>query len=240
MKGRAPAQRHKAALEAARQSEQLRPAAAGSNDGLWDGNHDRRALLGSLEADDRPRPGDERRHVRQWLTTSIEDQPSFRTALDSHLKGESAHFEHSTRAPRRRRDPLGAVPRHRRATTTASRSAWPVADRHHRPRRVQNSLERAAKETYSPACPTAGCSAICCSRRWRGTPRAARGMPCSSSTRRLRSSTTRPPDGRSLLITIARRLQSHLRPGDVLARVGGDEFAVLIGNNATPQDVRAS
>jgi diguanylate cyclase (GGDEF)-like protein/PAS domain S-box-containing protein len=43
--------------------------------------------------------------------------------------------------------------------------------------------------------------------------------------------------GDSLLLTVARRLQSHLGPQDTLARVGGDQFAILIVSEQSPQEL---
>ena len=43
--------------------------------------------------------------------------------------------------------------------------------------------------------------------------------------------------GDSLLLTVARRLQSHLGPQDTLARVGGDQFAILLVSEQSPQDL---
>jgi diguanylate cyclase (GGDEF)-like protein/PAS domain S-box-containing protein len=43
--------------------------------------------------------------------------------------------------------------------------------------------------------------------------------------------------GDSLLLTVARRLQSHLGPHDTLARVGGDQFAILLISEQSPQDL---
>ena len=45
--------------------------------------------------------------------------------------------------------------------------------------------------------------------------------------------------GDSALRVIARRLSSILRPTDELARVGGDEFAILCGGDVTESQVIA-
>ena len=43
--------------------------------------------------------------------------------------------------------------------------------------------------------------------------------------------------GDSLLLTVARRLQSHLGQQDTLARVGGDQFAILLVSEQSPQEL---
>jgi len=43
--------------------------------------------------------------------------------------------------------------------------------------------------------------------------------------------------GDSLLLTLARRLTRHLGPEDTLARVGGDQFAILLGNDIDPREI---
>ncbi len=43
--------------------------------------------------------------------------------------------------------------------------------------------------------------------------------------------------GDSLLLTVARRLQRHLGPQDTLARVGGDQFAVLLAERQEPREL---
>lgn len=45
--------------------------------------------------------------------------------------------------------------------------------------------------------------------------------------------------GDGVLRGVAAAMQQHLRPSDVLARYGGDEFAVILGNLASPAAVQA-
>jgi diguanylate cyclase (GGDEF)-like protein/PAS domain S-box-containing protein len=43
--------------------------------------------------------------------------------------------------------------------------------------------------------------------------------------------------GDSMLLTVARRLSRHLNPQDTMARIGGDQFAVLIVSESEPQHI---
>ena len=46
-------------------------------------------------------------------------------------------------------------------------------------------------------------------------------------------------DGDRLLVVLARRIEHALRPGDTLARVGGDEFTVLLQRVASGEEAEA-
>ncbi len=43
--------------------------------------------------------------------------------------------------------------------------------------------------------------------------------------------------GDSMLLTVARRLSRHLNPQDTIARIGGDQFAVLVVSESDPQHI---
>ncbi len=45
--------------------------------------------------------------------------------------------------------------------------------------------------------------------------------------------------GDSLLLTVARRLQRHVSPNDALARIGGDQFAILVAAVQSPAELEA-
>ena len=43
--------------------------------------------------------------------------------------------------------------------------------------------------------------------------------------------------GDSMLLTVARRLSRHLKPQDTLARIGGDQFGILVVSESNPQNI---
>ena len=67
-----------------------------------------------------------------------------------------------------------------------------------------------------------------------------RSRSCSSTSIGSRSSTraSATPPGDRLLEAVARRLEACLRPGDTVARFGGDEFAVLLDGIAETAEAR--
>ena len=239
-----------AALEAARRSEQRYAlAAAGSNDGLWDWDipanalycSDRWKLMIGLSADASVSTHE------QWLEYAHdEDRPGLVEAL-RRPPGWRARALRArvSRAPRARRDPLGAVPRHR--GPRRRRPPGPhgrLADRHHRaapgprhagpgraPRPVDGPPEPHAVQRAAAAGDRAGRALVvapatrCCS----STSTASSWSTTASATSSATGSWSRSRSGCS----------RSCGPATSLARLGGDEFAVLVENFSTPEDVCA-
>jgi diguanylate cyclase (GGDEF)-like protein/PAS domain S-box-containing protein len=78
----------------------------------------------------------------------------------------------------------------------------------------------------------------------RAVARAARGghstlVLCDIDNFKLINDTGGHPIGDRFLVEIANRLQSQLRPTDALARLSGDEFAILLGDTTAAEATRA-
>jgi diguanylate cyclase (GGDEF)-like protein/PAS domain S-box-containing protein len=224
-------------LRAARESEERYAlAAAGSNDGLWDWNlatgvlycSDRWKLILGLPVQASVDT------VEGWFRyVHEEDLAALRASVDDHLAGRTAHFEHEYRMRRAGGDVCWVLCR---GIAVRDESGHPVrmagsqtdmTDR----RRTQQALAHAA--THDPLT----------------------GLPNRTLvTDLLKDSIVRTRsgghlfavlfidldgfkyvndifghvEGDRLLVEVSRRLRGILRAGDVLARIGGDEFAVVV------------
>jgi diguanylate cyclase (GGDEF)-like protein/PAS domain S-box-containing protein len=235
------------ALEAAKRSEQRYAlAAAGSNDGLWDWDvqadrlycSERWRLMLGVPAD---RPVET---LEQWLDLAVnEDRPELRVALDAHLRGDTAHFEHEYRARHADGEPRWVLCRGiakrdddgrpiRMAGSQTDVTEW---------RNVQDTLATAARHDHLTGLPN---------RRLFGEllqHAIAQGVRATTPQYavlfidldgfKLVNDSLGHVVGDQFLVAIALRLGANLRPGDALARLGGDEFAVLIESFASQDEV---
>ena len=236
-----------AALQAAKRSEKRYELAVdGSNDGIWDWDVAADALYCS------PRwklmigmpPDDSVATLEDWIQLADEeDRPALQQAIQAHLTSERSHFEIEYRLRHvdgsfRWVHCRGIAVRERRTRRPSRR----FADRYHRaaphPRlaRAAGSARCVDGSAEPDAVPRAR------SARDRADEPHAGGRLCGLVHRPRRfqaRSTTRTAtsSGDRFLKAISRRLQTQLRPGDVLARLGGDEFGVLAQNIETTNDV---
>jgi diguanylate cyclase (GGDEF)-like protein/PAS domain S-box-containing protein len=235
------------ALESARRSEQRYAlAAAGSNDGLWDWD----IPEGALFCSERWKlmlglsPQTPVVTIGQWVAlVHDEDRGSLEAALDAHLRGETAHFEHEYRAHHSDghvrwmlcrgiavRDDAGQPVR-------MAGSQTDVTER----RRVQDTLATAARHDHLTGLPNRRLFAELLQRSIAQNARAATPkyavLFIDLDGFKLVNDSLGHLVGDQFLVAIASRLEANLRPGDALARLGGDEFAVLIEDFATPDEV---
>jgi len=47
-------------------------------------------------------------------------------------------------------------------------------------------------------------------------------------------------EGDKLLVTVAERLKESIREADTIARIGGDEFTILLRNTSSQSDIKAT
>ena len=237
-----------AALEAARRSEERYAlAAAGANDGLWDWD----IATGTLYCSDRWRLmlGLPAEHaittVHDWMALVIrEDLPMLRSALDVHLTGQTTHFEHVYRILHASGEPRWVLCRGiavRDHSGTPIRMAGSQTDITES-RRVHEALERAAREDPLTGLPNRRCFSELLERTMAQASRSDiydyAVLLIDLDGFKLVNDSLGHVIGDEFLMAIARRLKSRLRPSDVLARVGGDEFYILIDREATPHEVR--
>jgi diguanylate cyclase (GGDEF)-like protein/PAS domain S-box-containing protein len=238
-----------AALEAARLSEQRYAlAAAGSNDGLWDWDvranalycSERWKLMMGLS------PTDSVCTLEEWVSLADdEDRARLQEAIEAHLTGERSHFEIEYRMRHvdgnvrwvhcrgiAVRDESGRAIRLAGSQTDISE-----------PRRIRDSLAQAAQHDPLTDLPNRTLFRELVQRAISQTTRV--GSPgygvlfIDLDGFKAINDTHGHVAGDRFLKAIAKRLQSHLRPGDVLARLGGDEFGVLAHNVETADDVCA-
>ena len=229
-----------AALETARESERRYAlAAAGSNDGLWDWDvlanvlycSERWKMMLGLSA------VVEVSTLEQWLNLADdEDRPRLQHAIDGHLTCHRSLFDIEYRV---RHADGGIRWVHGRGIAVrdesgrATRLAGSQTDVTEQ-RRIRDSLAQAAQKDALTDLPNRTLFRELVQRAIAQATRApAPGYAVlfiDLDGFKLINDTHGHAAGDRFLKALAKRLQTQLRPGDVLARLGGDEFAVLAQN----------
>jgi diguanylate cyclase (GGDEF)-like protein/PAS domain S-box-containing protein len=228
----------RARLPLAESEERYALALRGANDGIWD--WDLRSgrfycsprgqeLLGFA-------PEDTPDAIGEWIgRVHPDDRAALRAGLDAHVAGETASFEseHRLRAPDGSyrwmlarglavRDTGG------RATRVAG-SLSDITDR----KSIEARLEHDALHDALTGLPNRALFADRLEQALRRAERREEAISCAVLFLDLDrfkavNDAFGHQTGDELLCTVARRLESAVRPGDTVARLGGDEFTVLL------------
>jgi diguanylate cyclase (GGDEF)-like protein/PAS domain S-box-containing protein len=236
----------KAAEAALRESEERYSlAAAGANDGLWDWdlNTNRvyfsprwKEILGYSEGGIGDNP-------EEWLKrVHPEDRDSVQTEIDNHLSAASSHLEIEHRVEHRDGTYRWILCRGlavRDDNATPYRIAGSFSDITAR-KRVEEQLLRDAVRDQLTGLPNRGVILRAISR---SLGRAARKdgyrfaiLHLNVDRLRLINESLGRHAGDRLLGEIADRLQVCVRPSDLLVRLGGDEFGLLVEDIDDPTD----
>ncbi len=235
----------KALLALSQSEERYALAVRAANDGIWDWDllTDRiylsprwHAILGRPERSDDDSP-------EAWFGLVHEDDVArLRAAIEAHVNGETAHLESEHRMRHADGDWRWVLSRGlaiRDKSGTATRMAGSLSDITDR-RRAEHQLQHDAVHDALTGLPN---RVLFIDRADQMLRRARRDTATSCAVLfldidrfKLVNDSLSRAAGDRLLVALAERLADTLRPSDTVARIGGDEFTLLLDGVATEQE----
>ena len=242
--------KRKQAEQALRESEERYALAAkGANDGLWDWNLDDNTIYfsprfksmlgyGEEEVGDSP---------DEWLQRiHRDDVDQFCDDVDAHLTGRTATFQSEYRIRRKSGEVLRMLARGvavRRDDGTAYRMAGSQSDITDR----KTAEERLIHDALHDAMTGLPNRTLLIERlgqalaRMKRNPKAGFALAVLNLDRfRVVNESMGHGAGDDLLLAVSRRLENQLGPGETLARLGADVFAVLMEETTSEKTARTS